>query len=98
MRVAHVVSSAIALLSILLSPPGAAKDVHTLSSQGSDLGEGRQVTADLWTHTEGPPRGQAVSLELPDGDSEEVAKIVAAKKLILQPQDCTMQQFARSKL
>jgi len=80
MRAAHAVSSAIVLLS-LLNALGSARSVHDLSSQGPDLGEGRQAIADLWTHTEGPPRGQAVSLELPDGDSEAVAQIVAAKKI-----------------
>jgi len=52
-----------------------------LSSGGPVLGESRRVVADLWTHTEGAPRGLAVDLHLPDGDAEAVAKIVAEKKI-----------------
>merc|ERR1711924_245579 len=46
-----------------------------------ELGESRRAVADLWTHTEGAPRGLAVDLHLPDGDSEAVAKMVADKKI-----------------
>jgi len=55
-------------------------EVANLSPQG-DLGEGRQAVLDLWTHTEGAPRGQEVSLDLPDGEDEEVKAMVAAKKI-----------------
>ena len=37
----------------------------------SELGEGRETVADLWTHTDGPPRGLPVSLGLPDADKGE---------------------------
>ena len=37
---------------------------------GVELGEGRQISADLWTHTDGGPRGQAVSLEMVEGNDE----------------------------
>merc|ERR1711871_47847 len=50
-------------------------------SHSADLRESRQAVADLWTHTEGPPRGQTVSIDLPESDSAEVEKIVAAKKV-----------------
>jgi len=57
-------------------------DVQQLEEgEAQDLGESRQIVADLWTHTKGGPRGQSVDLHLPDGDSEAVAKMVTAKKI-----------------
>lgn len=74
------VAVACIFLEIALLAPGLAKGGVKELSPG-DLGEGRQAVVDLWTHSEGPPKGQKVSLELPEGDSEAVARIVAAKKI-----------------
>lgn len=64
---------------VLLCAGSLSAEVHRL--EGVDLGEGRQVKADLWTHTNGGPRGQAVSLEMVEGNDEAVAQMVAGKKI-----------------
>merc|ERR1712070_136358 len=76
----RVAVSCIFLVIALLASGSLAKGGVKELSPG-DLGEGRQAVVDLWTHSEGPPKGQKVSLELPEGDSEAVARIVAAKKI-----------------
>jgi hypothetical protein len=74
--------------------------VHPLDE--GDLGEARQARAEIWTHTEGPPRSIGLNLKLPDGDSEEVAKIVARKKIELAAAELhhttvKLKQLARQK-
>merc|ERR1711939_158834 len=74
-------------LAILVAAVGHANlesgpEVHQLEEASApELGEGRKVKVDLWSHTRGAPRGQKVHLKLPDGDSVVVAKIVARKNI-----------------
>lgn len=56
-------------------------EVHPL--EPGDLGEARKPIVSIWTHTDGAPRGQEVSIRLPDGEREAVDRIVTRKKIDL---------------